>query len=158
MNIYKTINAELNKSAYTIKISNIDASSNHWGMEKQIYDGLSSIEPYLYDKESFNKNMVLFALKAAKANNRIEDVKFYRIPDENKIILLAITDVRKMKDVELFKREMNITFKKDNFSFSIIELLKKELEDLQANNQSFPSNWQIDQYLTDRFLKLRDYV
>jgi len=157
MSIFRTINTSIEKPAYNITIANMDCSTDHWGNEKQIFDGLSSTELFFYDQENLNKNWVLLALKIIKANPRIKDLKFYRIKEENKLILLAISEVPKFKEVELFKREMLIDFKKIGSKFSIIEVLSKEIEDWQKEGKTVHENWVLDEYLTDRFNKLKGY-
>lgn len=158
MNLFKTINTTINKPSYDISIKNIDASNIHWGSEKSIISALDEIENLYIDKENFNKKIVLFALDMKKYNQRIEDIKFYRIPEQNKLIILAITNVKKFKDVVPFKREMNITLKKQgNFSFSIIELLEDENKALKKEEKGVPENWQLDEALTARFNKLKGY-
>lgn len=151
--IFKTLNNKIEKSSSIITFANIDLSSGHWGSEKEMLNFLDNIETLSYNKDSLNKNLVLQALKLKKANHRIEEMKFYRIPEENKIILLVVSDIGKMHNFEVFSREMNISLKRDKFSFSIVEVLKEEFKDIQI-----PEKWKLDEPLTDRFAKLKDYV
>jgi exoribonuclease II len=155
--IFKTVNSSIEKTQYKIDIKNIDLASEHWGSEKQVCDWLDYIETLSYDKDTFDKNIVLHAIDLMKGNRRVKDMVFYRIPEEGKIILLAITEVKKFKEVNAFDREMGIIFKKQKFAFSIVELLEDEDKEVQAGTKSIPKNWVIDQKLTDRFNKLKDY-
>ena len=156
--IFKTVNQTINKTAYDINIKNIDLAAYHWGSERHIADYLDQIENMLPDKDNFNKNIVLHAIKLLKENHRVLDMKFYRVPDENKLILLTTTDVGKFKDPETFTREMSITFKHDKFSFSVIEILKKEGEEIKAGTKAIPANWVLDEALTSRWAKLKEYA
>ena len=156
--IFKTVNAKLEKTSYDIEIKNIDLAPGHWGSEKKIYDNLDNIENYTYDKGSMDKNLVLHALKLLKMNLRVKDMKFYRIPEENKIILLAVTMVPKFKEFEPFSREMAITFKKEKFAFAIVEILMEEYELIKKGEKTIPANWKVDEALTDRFNKLKEYA
>jgi hypothetical protein len=155
--IFKTVNAKLEKTAYDIEIKNIDLASGHWGSEKKIFDYLDGVEVFTYDKDTLNKNIVLHALMLLKENVRIKDLKFYRVPDENKIILLASTSVAKFKEFETFSREMTISFKKDKFAFSIVEILPEETEQIKKGEKKIPESWVLDETLTARFNKLRHY-
>jgi|SRR5271170_4704653 len=156
--IFKTVNANLDKASYNAEIKNIDLAPGHWGNEKKMFDYLDSVETFSYDKESFNKNIVLHALKLMKDNVRVKDVVFYRIPEENKLILMAVTDVAKFKDFDLFSREMSITFKREKFVFSIIEILDDENALIKKGEKKIPENWVLDEILTNRFSKLKYYV
>jgi hypothetical protein len=156
--IFKTVNAKIEKHAYDIVIKNIDLASHHWGNEKRIYEYLDTIETLLLEKETFNRKIVLHAIKLKKDNHRILDVKFYRIPEENRLILLATTAVPKFKEFDTFSREMGIYFKREPFAFSIIELLDKEAEEIKKGEKAIPTNWQLDEQLTDRFNKLKEYA
>lgn len=156
--IFKTINSKIEKHAYDIVIKNIDLASHHWGNEKRIADYLDTVETLFLEKDTFNRKIVLHAIKLMKENHRIMDVKFYRIPEENRLILLATTAVPKFKEFETFSREMSIYFKKQPFAFSIIELLDNEAEEIKKGEKALPGNWQLDEQLTDRFNKLKEYA
>lgn len=155
--IFKTLNSKIEKPSYEINIKNIDLAGEHWGSENKIITFLDTIENFTFDKDTFNKNIILHSLKLLKNNVRINDVKFYRIPEENKIILLAITDVKKMKDFELFSREMTISLKKEKFVFSIVEVLDEEYDLIKKGEKSIPDAWKLDEQLTNKFAKLKHY-
>ena len=155
--IFKTVNTKIEKTAYEINIKNIDLATGHWGSEQKIAEYLDNIETFSYDKDSYNKNIILHALKLMKGNVRVKDIKFYRIPEENKLILLVISNVAKFKDFNIFSREMSITFKKDKLAFAIIEILNDEAEQIKKGEKSIPENWKFDEQLTDRFNKLKHY-
>lgn len=155
--IFKTINAKLEKSSYNAEIKNIDLASGHWGSEKKVFEYLDEIETFSYDKSSFDKKLVLHALKLLKENPRISDMKFYRVPEENRIILLCSTKVTKFKDVDIFQREMAIALKRDKLSFSIIEILPEESEQLKKGEKTIPESWKLDEQMTDRLNKLKHY-
>lgn len=157
MAIFKTVNHKIEKSSYDIDIKNIDLASGHWGSADKMASFLDVVENFTYDKDNMSKNIVLHALKLVDSNPRINTVMFYRIPDENKIILVAITDVGKFKDFDTFSREMSITFKKDKFAFSIVEVLNEEYKDIKTGEKSFPETWKLDEQMTSRFNKLKHY-
>jgi ubiquinone/menaquinone biosynthesis C-methylase UbiE len=156
--IFKTINAKIEKGSYDIVIKNIDLASHHWGNEKKIAEYLDMVENLLFEKDTFDRKIVLHAIRLMKENHRVLDVKFYRIPEENKLILLATTAVHAFKPFDTFSREMSITFKKEKFSFAIIELLEKEAEEIKKGDKVIPDSWQFEERLTDRFNKLKDYA
>lgn len=156
--IFKTVNSKLEKTAYTTEIKNINLATYHWGSEKNIQSYLDEVENFLYNKETFNKNIILHAIKLMKGNHRVLDAKFYRIPEENKLILLTTTAVQKFKEVETFAREMNIQFKREKFSFAIVELLEKEAEEIKAGTKTIPANWVLDEPLTSRLDKMKHYA
>jgi hypothetical protein len=156
--IFKTVNSTINKTAYDINIKNIDLASHHWGSERHIAAYLDEVETLWLNKETFNKAIVLHAIGLMKANHRVQDVKFYRIPEENKLILLATSAVGKMKDFETFSREMGITLKKEKFAFSVIEILEKEAEEIKAGTKTVPANWVFEEKLTDKVNKLKSYA
>lgn len=155
--IFRTINHKIEKKSYDIELKNIDMASGHWGNEKTMTSYLDEIESFAYDKETFDKNLVIHALKLLKHNVRIEDVKFYRIPEENKIILCAVTDVPKFKEFDTFTREMSILLKREKLSFSIVEVLHDENELIKKGEKIIPENWKFDEKLTARFEKLKHY-
>lgn len=156
--IFKTVNSKIEKNSYDIVIKNIDLASHHWGNEKRIAEYLDTIENLFFDKDTFDRKIVLHAIKLMKDNHRILDVKFYRVPEENHLILLATTAVPKFKEFDLFSREMSIHLKKEKFAFSIIELLEKEAEEIKEGKKTIPANWQFDERLTDRINKLKEYA
>lgn len=156
--IFKTVNTKIEKTTYDIEIKNIDLASGHWGSEKKVAEFLDTVENFTYDKESLDKNIVLHALKLMKANPRVKDMAFYRIPAENKIILLAITHVPKFKEFDTFSREMSITFKRDKFAFSVVEVLDQENELIKKGEKKIPETWVLDEPLTNRYNKLKFYA
>jgi hypothetical protein len=155
--IFKTVNAKVEKTSYDIVLKNIDLASGHWGSERDIITYLDEIENFLYVKEDFNKKIILHTLKMLKSNIRIKSAEFYRIPEENKLICYVISNVGKFKDFDLFSREMNISFKKEKFSFSIIEMVKEDDDKIKKEGIALPGGWQKDEYLTDRLNKLKEY-
>jgi len=156
--IFKTVNTKIEKSTYDIEIKNIDLAPQHWGSEKAIVNYLDTVENFTYDKETLNKNLVLHALHLLSDNVRIKDMKFYRIPEENRVILFVVSNIGNFKDFEMFSREMSINFKKDKFAFSIIEILMKENELIKKGEKTIPANWVLDEQLTDRMNKLKEYA
>ena len=156
--IFKTVNSSINKTTYEINIKNIDLAAHHWGSEKHIAAYLDEVETLYFNKETFDKKIVLHAISLMKANHRVLDVKFYRIPEENKLILLTTSAVGKMKDFEMFSREMGITLKREKFAFSIVEILEKEAEEIKAGTKTVPANWVFEEKLTDRLNKLKAYA
>lgn len=155
MNVFKTLNSTIEKSAYTIKIANIDACGNHWGSEKQIASALDDIENYRLDKENFDKNMLLFAIAVKNSNPRITKLQFYTIPEEDKLIFLATTDVRKFHDAPLFSREISISFKREKFSFALIEVLEEEKK---QEGFAIPPNWKPEERMQKRFGIMANYA
>lgn len=156
--IFKTVNSTLEKTAYNIDIKNIDLAPEHWGSEKQIFSFLDEIENFMYNKETFDKNLILHSIKLLKNNIRVEDAKFYRIPEENKLILAVFTAVSNFKNFDSFSREMSISFKREKFSFSIIEIIKEETKKIKTGELIIPETWKLDEKLTDRMIKLKEYV
>lgn len=149
--IFKHIeNSTTEKSNYTISIKNIDVSQGHWGSEKSIIAGLSELETVYYDKSNFEKNILGLALDVLKYNERVRETTFYRIPEENKIVMFVISEIKKFKDAPLFEREMSFSLKKEKFAFSIVEVQEKEWKEGTAT----PEKWQIDKELTRKFNKL----
>lgn len=157
INVFKTLNATIEKPSYTIDIKNIDHSDNHWGPEKRIMEYFDSIDTFLYQPDKLNKNIITHVLKLLKSNPRIEDIKFYKIPEENKLILLVYSDVREFNKYEIFSKEISAKFKKDNFKFSIIEILKSDMEELKAGAKTIPEHWKLDEELTNRLNKYKYY-
>jgi hypothetical protein len=160
MIVFKTLNSTIEKYAYNLSINNIAVSSDHWGSEKNIAGFFDEIENILNerDQNSFNKKILLHALELKKYSPRVIDMTFYRIPEQNKIIILSITDIKKFQDIEPFKREINMSFKfGGKFQLSVIEVLETEQKEMKEKNISVPSDWEYDDYLNDRFQKLKEY-
>lgn len=155
--IFHTVNETLDKTSYKIELKNIDLAGGHWGSEKEMFAYLDEIENFLYDKDTLNKQLTLHALKLLRANPRIKNIEFYRIPEENKLILLAMTEVGKFKEPELFTREMSISFKKEKFVFSIIEVIKAEFELIKKGEKKIPEHWVLDEKLTSKIKLLKEY-
>lgn len=155
--IFHTVNSKLEKTSYNIEIKNIDMAPEHWGSEKEIYNFLDEVETLTYDKDNFDKKIVLHAIKLLNNNIRIKAVKFYRVQEENKLILLATTFVGKLNDVAAFGRTMTLTMKKAPFVFEIVEVLLDRLEKLDEKEQVVPANWVLDEKLTNRLEKLKAY-
>lgn len=156
--IFRTIqNFKIEKSGYDIFINNMDVAAYHWGSEKTIAKFLEEIETLSFEKEKFEKNLLKHCL-SVMYNERVEDVKFYRIADENKVILLASTKVKKFKDFPLFSREISMKLKKTNFSFSIIELPEEDVRKIKEENVQLPENWQFDEKLTEKFNMFKSFI
>jgi len=153
--IFKTVNHKVEKPSYNINIANIDMAGGHWNSEKYICDFFDAIENFLYEPESLDRNLILHSLKLLKDNKRIDDMKFYRLPAENKLILLVSTDTLKFKEVPVFEREMSISFKRDKFIFSIVELIGDDCKLLKDKEKSIPISWEFDEKLTGKLNKLK---
>jgi hypothetical protein len=157
MQVFHTANEKIEKPSYDIEIKNIDLSSGHWGSEKEIVSWLDEIENFLYNKDTLNKQIILHTLKLLKNNIRIKNIEFYRIPEENKLILLTMTEVKKMKNPEIFTREMSIVFKKEKFAVSIIEIIKADFDLIKKGDKTIPINWILDEKLTSKIKLLKEY-
>src|SRR5271166_5860566 len=155
--IFKTISSKLEKPNYDISINNIDCAYGHWGDENKIIAHMSKVEDFIYDSDKLDENVLSHCLGLVKANRRIKNIRFFRIPDENKIICLALSEVHRFKKPEILSREMNITFKKKKFSFSIIELLEDEEKEMKKDGKAMPDSWQSDEKLNKRFDMLKNF-
>lgn len=155
--IFRTVNDTYEKPSYKIEIKNIDMAGWHWSSEKEMYSWFDEIENFLHDKDTFNKQLVLHILALLKAFHRIKDIKIYRIPAENKIILLVMSEVGKFKSPELFTREMSIVFKREKFALSIIEIVKQEFEAWKKAEGKVPEGWELDEKMTDKIKMLKEY-
>jgi hypothetical protein len=156
MNIFRSVNNKIEKPAYDISIKNINISGEHWGSEKMIISFLEEIEGMLYNKEDFQKNMVLHTLYLYN-NPRTKNLVFYTIPEENKVILLSTNEIRAFKEDEFLSREISIVFKKQKFAFSIIEIIEKEEKEITEGKKTIPTNWVFDEYMNARINKLKHY-
>jgi hypothetical protein len=154
---FKTLNSKIEKTAYNINIQNIDTAHGHWNGEKQIVAYLDGVENYLYstDKNEFNNNIVNHAITLMKDNYRIRDAAFYRIPSENKLILLVTSLVHRFKKPEIFSRAMTIAFNKHKFTFSIVELLEDEEKELLTGKVKMPAAWEKADDLNKRLELMR---
>lgn len=158
MSVFKTSNLEIEKRSYKITIKNIDLSSDHWGSEKDITTFLDDVESFTFDKDTFNKNILKHALRLTKYTPRLLDLKFFRVENENRLILLATTAVRAFKKVDILSREMSIAFADSKFTFSIIELLEDEVKEMKEKKIELPANWKLDDYLNDRYAMMKELV
>lgn len=149
--IFKTINSKVEKPNYTINIQNIDASGDHWGSERDIIEYLTMFENALYEPDTLNDSILTHALTLARVNRRIKNLSFYRIPEENRIVFLARTDIFRFKEPEILSREMSISFNKHKFALSIIELLESEEKILNESKTSFPEKWKFDDTMNKRY-------
>jgi|ERR1019366_562709 hypothetical protein len=156
MIIFKTADVKIEKPAYDITVKNVNISGEHWGSEKFIVSFLEEIEGMLYNKEDFQKNMVLHTLSLYN-NPRTTNLVFYTIPEENKTILLSTNQIKNFKDVDFLSREISIVFKKQKFAFSIIEILEKEEKEINEGKKAIPVNWIFDEYMNKRINKLKHY-
>lgn len=156
MIIFHSVNKKIEKPSYDIEIKNINISGEHWGSEKSIVSFLEEIEGMLYDKENFQKNMVLHTLSLYN-NPRTQNLVFYTIPEENKIILLSTNQMRAFKEDEFLSREISIVFKKQKFAFSIIEIVEKEEKEITEGKKIIPTAWVFDEYMNKRINKLKHY-
>lgn len=156
--IFKTVNLNIEKAAYDINIKNIDLAQGHWHSEGRMVDFLDGLEVLVYEKDTIDKKLVLNALQLKKDNLRIKDMKFYRIPEEHRIVLFVVSNIAKFKEPEIFTREMSITLKRHKFAFSIIEVLVEENELIKKGEKTIPANWVLDETLTARWQKLKEYA
>jgi hypothetical protein len=156
--IFETINSTLTKPSFTITIANIDSARYHWGGEKSIQNNLTSIEDFLYEPDLFDDRLMNFACSLIHANTRVRSLSFYRIPAENRLIILAKTDVARLKQPEILSREMSIKFHKHNFTLSVIELLESEEKKMQETGRKLPENWVADDTLNNRYRKLTAFL
>ena len=158
MMVFKTSQTKIEKPAYTIEFKNTNMADGHWTSEKRMVTFLEEIEVFLYDKDTFNKKIIIHSLNMIKKNLRVEKIEFYNEKDKNKLIMLAYTNVGKIKEFEPFTREMSISFRKDQFEFSIVEVVAEEVKVLEEKKISLPENWVVNEYLTDRYAKMREYA
>jgi hypothetical protein len=156
MSVFRTLNTKIEKSAYDITIQNLDVSSNHWGNEKDIIPFLEEIELLSYDRETFNKKLIRHCLGILEYNLRTEDMFFYK--NGRNIVLLTIVDRRSFGDVEFLSRKLEINLKKQGFSFSMIELLKPEYEEVKKGTKALPETWILDEDLNKYLSKMKNFV
>jgi hypothetical protein len=156
MAIFKHLNSKIEKSSYDITIQNIDASNDHWGNEKDITQFLGEIEGLSYDKDNFDKNLVKHSLAIINYNPRTEDMIFYK--QGRNIVLLTIADRRSFSDVEWLSRRLEINLKRQGFSFIVIEVLKKEYEEVAKGTKTLPETWVLDEDLNKRLSRMKNFV
>ena len=154
--IFKPLNTTIEKSAYTIRIANMDVANGHWGTEKSIAKWLEDIETISYQREEFPKLLVKHCLDILKYNIRTEKITFYAA--KNQIILLVVSDRRSFGDVEFLSRKMEIELKKQGMTFSIIEILKPENKDLDDGIKVLPSEWKFDEELNTKLSRYSNFV
>jgi len=158
MSVFKTVNVEIEKRAYTLKIQNIDLAGDHWGSEKDIVSYLDEVESFTYNKDTFDKSILKHVLALKKYTPRATAIKFFRIPEENKLLVLVSTKVPRFKKVELLSREMSISFSDSKITFAIIELLEEEEKEMKDKKMTLPANWVADDYLNDRFVLMSELL
>jgi acyl-CoA synthetase (AMP-forming)/AMP-acid ligase II len=158
MSVFKTNNFNVEKTYYTLAAKNIEISSDHWGSEKYITAFFDEVENFLYHPDDFNKKIISHSLNLLKSNRRIKEAAFYRIPDKNQLILAVITEVRKLHDFETFSREITAFYKKNKFSFSIVEIVEEDDKLIKDGKQKIPSDWIFDEKMTDKLDTLKDYI
>lgn len=156
MAIFQSISSEIDKPDYKIKIANFEVSNDHFGSEHQIYQLMGKIEEYLYSSFNVEDDILLFALELAKTNRRIVDGGFYR--DGKKLIFLITTKNTNFKNPKIGTREINIAFKKKALSFSIIEIVEEEAEEVKGGKKKLPSKWKFEEKLTTRYNKFKHFI
>src|SRR5258708_18246012 len=110
--IFKTANSTIEKSSYTINIENFDYAFHHWGSEKDMISLLEEVNNSLYE-ENFEQSAMKLALAIKKNNRRIEDIKFFRSPKEDKLIFLVISDIPNFKNFVLLSKEYSLYNKRN---------------------------------------------
>jgi hypothetical protein len=156
LTLFKPLNSTLEKSNYTLTIKNQNISNDHWGSEKNIISFFDEIDGLLYEKDTFDKKIVRHATDLAKHNMRWQEMQFYRIPEENKLVVLAVAEIKKFEDSETFSREININFKRHRFSFSIVEIYPEDWKEIQAGTKKIPENWKLDEAMSKKLTTFRN--
>jgi hypothetical protein len=157
LTLFKPLNSTVEKSNYTITIKNQNISNEHWGSEANIVKYLDEIDTFLYDKETSDKRIVKHATELAKYNMRFQEMEFFRVPEENKLILFVVVDAKKFEDNDPFTREINISFKRHNkFSFSIVEIYPDDLKAIKEGTKTFPATWQKDEAMSNKLTTFRN--
>jgi hypothetical protein len=158
MSVFKTINLTIEKKAYILKIQNIDLAGDHWGSEKDIVSYLDDVEAFTFDKPNFDRAILKHVLALKKYTPRATAIKFFRIPEENKLIVLVYTKVPRFKKVDILSREMSISFSDSGITFAVVELLEEEEKEMKEKKIALPANWQPDEYLNDRFNMMQELL
>ena len=156
--IFKTVNATIEKKAYNVYIKNIDLAMGHWWGEKEIVNFFDEIETLLHNEDDFQKNFTMLVCDLVKYNRRIEDLKFFDVPEENRVVVCAFTKVKKFKEFDTFSREMSGFFKHQKKTFSIVEIIFEEWEEIKKGEKKFPENWKPNEYMQSKFDKLKDFI
>jgi hypothetical protein len=150
--IFKTVNSTIEKPSYTITIQNIDLAQGHWGSEKHIVQFLDEIETLYYDRENFQRNLIRHCMGILEYNIRVEEMRFYNT--ETGLVLVCVSDRRNFDEkVAWLDRRMEINLKRENFTFSIVEMLKKEVEGSQV-----PETWIENVEMNERINRLKNFV
>ena len=143
MNIFHTLNKEVEKPDFTLKIKNIEVSRDHWGSEREILNFCQKIENvvHLNAGEALGRNE-LFSLyiDLFKANPRMQAVRFFG----NKDIL--VSDIRTFEPENYLKRGIEMYFPKYDLKWELFEITSKEVEE-----KVFPEDWKEDDVLTKQF-------
>lgn len=157
MNVFRCLNSKVEKPSFTIDIKNIDVCAGHWNSEKEIVEFLTEIENLSYEMETIDRNIVKMILDILLNFSKIEDVKFFRIPAENKLICFVVSDMRKFrKEEDLFAREFGIALKRNsNFAFSVVDMVKEDYKEVIKGTKIFPNNWELDEKMTNKLAKMR---
>jgi len=156
MSIFKPLNSKIEKSSYDITLQNLHVANDHWGNEKNIVPFLEEIEILSYDRENFDRALVKHCVSILDYNLRTQDMMFYR--QGRNIILLTISDRRSFSEDEFLSRKLEINLKKQGFSFSVIELLKPEYEEVKAGTKALPEAWVLDEDLNRRLSRMKNFV
>jgi hypothetical protein len=72
--------------------------------------------------------------------------------------LLTIADRRSFSDVEWLSRRLEINLKRQGFSFIVIEVLKKEYEEVAKGTKTLPETWVLDEDLNKRLSRMKNFV
>lgn len=158
MSVFTTANFEIEKKYYKLSVKNIEISSDHWKNEKFIIAFFDEIENLLYKPEEFDKKIISHSLNLLKSNRRIKEAAFYRIQDKNQLILAVITEVKKLHNFEIFSREITTTYKRGNFSFSIIEIVEEDDNLIKKSEKKIPETWVFDEKMTTKLNTLKELI
>jgi hypothetical protein len=150
--IFKTVNSTIEKPSYVITIQNIDLAQDHWGSEKNILRFLDEVETLYYDRENFERNLIRHCMTILEYNIRVDEMRFYNT--KTGLALVCVSDRRNFDPTTPWlSRRMEINLKKERFTFSVVEMLKKEIEDSQV-----PGTWIENAEMNERINRLKSFV
>lgn len=130
----------------TIKIRNISMAYNHFLGESQIESFLDSL---LYDKDNSSELLIHNYLQHSP---RIRQVSFYN-NGKTKIAILY-SDLTEKEPKEDFSKEISITSKDGEFSFSFFELPLSKYARVASGEISLPKGWKKDEVMNKNYDKM----
>lgn len=153
MSIFHQLDYTSDTPKQRITINKLDCALDHFGNKEMVIDFLNGINSLCEVFDFEPKELVLEAYNYLSRFPRIEKVLFYR--GKLAIVALVVSNRTAPEKIQMYKRNMTVENKPDEFIFSIVEILKSEYSDIESGKRKIPKSWKLDEQMTKSYQRMQ---